>query len=280
MWSIRKLLGKNKASKHEEVVESFQNSFENDNAIDMAVDVVDLTIDKFVDSDAVNGVPVVGLLNASYKIYKNVQAYRLAKKIYLFLYHTNDIEAEKKRKFVEEYIESNQEDGIDALLTVIDQLDNQNKVAIMVRLLKAKIDNLINILEFNRIVACLQRIPFSDIPKLEDYLEDHYEPGVTEILNTAGVLYLSHEDFENNTNEYQLNYNGVLLLKYGLDKNVEIPKEFKIKRLSFVTEDEVDDKIQASQPRFEDETLVFPDGTKSGKNEDDGQFLYDLARGK
>ncbi len=275
---------KKKQPKQEEVVESFQNSFENDNAIDMAVDVADLAIDKFVDSDAVNGVPVVGILNASYKIYKNVQTYRLAKKVYLFLYHTNEITVEKKRKFVEEYIESNQEDGIDALLTVIDQLDNQNKVAILARLLKAKIDGFITIHEFNRLVTCLQRIPFSDITKMKDYVEDYYEPGVTEILNTAGVLYLSCEDFDNNTNGYKLNYNGVLLLKYGLGYGVEIPSEYKIKRPSFVgavdIDEIMDDKIKASQPRIEDKTLVFPDGTKFGKNEDDGQFLYDLARGK
>mgnify|MGYP007012515640 CR=1 FL=1 len=46
---------------------------------------------------------------------------------------------------------------------------------------------------------------------------DHnYEPGVTEVLYAAGVLYLSHEDFEEDTNKYKLNYNGAQLLKYGL----------------------------------------------------------------
>lgn len=253
MWFWKK-----KQPKDEEVARSFQNSFQNDNAIDMAVDVADLTIDKFVDSDVVNGVPVVGLLNASYKIYKNIQAYRLAKKVYLFLYHTNEIAVEKKRAFVEEYIESNQEDGIDALLAVIDQLDNQNKVTIMARLLKAKIDGSITISEFNRLVTCLQRIPYSDIVKLKDFVDDYYEPGLAEILNTAGVLYLSQEDYETNSNKYKLNYNGVLLLKYGLGINICIPSEYKIKRISFVKAEDIDEKIKASQPRIEGETLVFP----------------------
>ena len=142
----------------------------------------------------------------------------------------------------------------------------------------------ITIQEFNRLVACLQRIPFSDIVRLRDYIDDYYEPGVTEILYAAGVLYLSHEDFEKGWNEYRLNHNGVLLLKYGLGDDIEIPKDYKIKRLTFVAAEELDEvvdkKIEKARPRLEDETLVFPDGTKSGKNEDDGQFLYDLARGK
>lgn len=142
----------------------------------------------------------------------------------------------------------------------------------------------ITIPEFNRAVVALERIPYTDIHNLKDYVEDHYEPGVTEILYAAGVLYLSHEDFENNTNEYKLNQNGVVLLKYGLEGDVEFPSDYKVKRLSFIKTEEIDDimegKIEDTRPRFEDGTLIFPDGTKSGKNEDDGQFLFDLSRGK
>lgn len=259
MWSIKRLFGKRKKIEHYEIVESFQNSFENDNTIDFVIDAADLAFDKFVDSDVVNGVPVVRMLNGVYKIYKNVQAYRLAKKVYLFLYHTKEIDAEKKRKFVEEYIESNQEDGIDALLSVIDQLDNQNKVGIMTNLLKAKVDEVITIYEFNRLVACLQRIPYSDILKLKDYKDHHYEPGVTEVLYAAGVLYLSHEDFEEDTNKYKLNYNGAQLLKYGLEVDVVIPTDFKVKRKAVVKDSDIDEIkdniIEEAKPKWEGDIL-------------------------
>ena len=259
MWSIKRLFGKRKKIEHYEIVESFQNSFENDNTIDFVIDAADLAFDKFVDSDVVNGVPVVGMLNGVYKIYKNVQAYRLAKKVYLFLYHTKEIDAEKKRKFVEEYVESNQEDGIEALLSVIDQLDNQNKVGIMTNLLKAKVDEVITIYEFNRLVACLQRIPYSDILKLKDYKDHHYEPGVTEVLYAAGVLYLSHEDFEEDTNKYKLNYNGAQLLKYGLEVDVVIPTDFKVKRKAVVKDSDIDEIkdniIEEAKPKWEGDIL-------------------------
>lgn len=259
MWSIKRLFGKKKKIEHYEIVESFQNSFENDNTIDFVIDAADWAFDKFVNSDAVNGVPVVGMLNGVYKIYKNVQAYRLAKKVYLFLYHTKEIDAEKKRKFVEEYIESNQEDGIDALLSVIDQLDNQNKVGIMTNLLKAKVDEVITIYEFNRLVACLRRIPYSDILKLKDYVDHYYEPGVTEVLYAAGVLYLSHEDFEEDTNKYKLNYNGAQLLKYGLKVDVEIPADFRVRRNAVVVDRDIDvikeNIIEEAKPKWEGDIL-------------------------
>lgn len=259
MWSIKKLFRRKRRVDHYEIVESFQNSFESDNTIDFVVESADLAFDKFVDSDAVNGVPVLGMLNGVYKIYKNVQAYRLAKKVYRFLYHTHEIETEKKRKFVKEYIKSNQEDGIDALLSVIDQLDNQHKVDIMARLLKSKVEEEITIYEFNRLVACLQRIPYSDILKLQDYKDHYYEPGVTEVLYAAGVLYLSHEDFEKNTNEYKLNYNGAQLLKYGLNEAMEIPTDFKVQRMSVVIDSDIDEIknniIEEAKPKWESDIL-------------------------
>lgn len=259
MWSIKRFFGKRKKIEHYEIVESFQNSFENGNTIDFVVDTADLAYDKFVDSGAANGIPVIGMLNGVYKIYKNIQAYRLAKKVYLFLFHTKEIEAEKKRKFVKDYIESNQEDGIDALLSVIDQLDNQNKVIIMAHLLKAKVDEVITIYEFNRLIACLRRIPYSDIQKLKDYNHHHYEPGVTEVLYATGVLYLSHEDFEEDTNEYKLNYNGALLLKYGLKASVEIPADFKVKRKAVVIDSDIDEIketiMEEAKPKWENDIL-------------------------
>ncbi len=255
MWSNKRLFGKRKKTNHYEIVESFQNSFESDNTIDFVVGSADLAFDKFVDSDAVNGVPVVRMLNGVYKIYKNIQAYRLAKKVYRFLYHTREIETEKKRKFVKEYIESNQEDGIDVLLSVIDQLDNQHKVDIMARLLNAKVEEEITIFEFNRLVACLRRIPYSDILKLKDYKDHHYEPGVTEVLYAAGVLYLSHEDFEKDTNKYKLNYNGAQLLKYGLKVDMEIPADFRVRRNVVVVDRDIDEIkeniIEEAKPMWE-----------------------------
>ena len=230
MCCFKSLFRKQKDPNPQDLVESFKISFEKENTIDLAVDVSDLVFDKLIDPEVLNSIPVVRLLYGIYKIYKDVHSYRLAKKIYRFLYDIREIGVDEKRKFIEDYIESNQEDGVDALLSVIDQLDNQNKVSIMASMLKAKIEDKNTIVEFNRLVACLQHIPYTDILRLKDYTEDHFEPGVTEILYAAGVLFLSDENFEECTSSYKLNYNGYLLLKYGLKEDVQLPKDYKVKK--------------------------------------------------
>lgn len=45
-------------------------------------------------------------------------------------------------------------------------------------------------------------------------------------------------------------------------------------------QDMMQQEIKNNRPRLVDETLIFPDGAKSGKLEDDEAYLYDLARGK
>ena len=101
--------------------------------------------------------------------------------------------------------------------------------------------------------------------------------GVTDILYTAGLLFLSHEDFENNTNEYKLNHNGNQLLKYGLKKDVQIPTEYKVKRLSVVTDDDIDEimdeKIEEAKPKWEGKDGDVID-------EDFAQAERDRSRGK
>ena len=258
---MRSLKGK-RMSGNTDLNESFKVSFEYENLNGLVADVADLGIDQFINSDIVNSVPVIRLLNSIYNVYKNIQTYRLARKMYLFLYHTREIPVEKKQRFMKEFLESNKEEGVDALLSVIDKLDNLNKINIIANLLKAKVDERITIKEFNRLVACLGRIPYSDLTSIKDYEDDYYEPGVTEVLYTAGLLFLSSEDFENNTNLYKLNYNGAQLLKYGLGFDIDIPKDFRVKRLSFTPVEDVkgliDQKIDNIKPYEENGAIVFP----------------------
>ena len=78
---------------------------------------------------------------------------------------------------------------------------------------------------------------------------------------------------------------GEKLLLWGFGINLEMEREQGTNvALNYATNDDIDEifneKIKASRPQFRDGTLYFPDGTKSGEMEDDGQYLYDLARGK
>ena len=123
--------------------------------------------------------------------------------------------------FISEYTEKNKEDGCEVLLALLDRLDNTNKVNILTNLMKAKIKEEISIEDFIRLCAVLERIPFSDINELQKYKEDYYENGSTDILLSAGVLSNTVID-ANDTDKYRLNSLGVMLLKHGLQQDVDV----------------------------------------------------------
>lgn len=218
------------------IIKSFDNTFESGNLIDTLSQVgevgLDYTLELSNAAPILKDIPVLGLIVSGTKTVANIRSHVLANKVFKFFYEIKDVPIEKRREFSEEYCQANREDTAVALLSILDRLNNQNYVPIICRLMKAKIDGEITIAEFNRAVVALERIPYTDIPNLEDYVTDHYESGVTEILFAAGVLRLSHEDFENSTNEYQLNKTGFLLLKYGVGVDVIISTDNKIKRIS------------------------------------------------
>ena len=81
---------------------------------------------------------------------------------------------------------------------------------------------------------------------------------------------LTVEDYKQHTEWQEFDDNG----------NLKIDAGTYWEEYSEVLEKRMDEKIDASRPKFKDGTLYFPDGTKSGEDEDDGQFLYDVARGK
>ena len=142
-----------------------------------------------------------------------------AKKLLFFLQGTQEISIAEKVKFVVEFGEKNQDNGYAALLSIIDRLDNANKINIMVALMKARIYGHISIEDFIRTAFALERIPYPDISELEHYTEDYYKSGSSDILYSAGVVKTSA--IGDGPTKYRLNPIGCILMKYGLGQEVE-----------------------------------------------------------
>lgn len=205
----------------DEIVKSFDDTYNSEEAYEMVAQIGDVALDVIIDGGALDGVPVIGLLKGVYKTTKNFQFQRLIKKVHKFIFITQDITLEERNKFIQEYTEKNKEEGCEALLAVIDRLDNVNKVDILVNLMKAKIKGGINMADFIRLCAIIDRIPFSDFSELVKYVEDYYEEGSTDVLLSAGVLFNTIID-GNEGNKYRLNSLGKILLKYGLLRDVPV----------------------------------------------------------
>lgn len=225
------------------LVVEFNNTFESDDAASFVTDTADFAIGRLVDDETIASVPFVGKFYAVYKVTQDVKSYRLAQKVFRFVYQTKEIPRIERSKFIHEYAVSNCEDGAAALLSVIDRLDNQNKVDVIANLMKARVEEKISISEFNRLISCLDRIPFTDIQSLKEYVIDRYIPGETEILNTCGLLFTSVQDFDESRDLYRLNHNGVLLLKYGIGMDIDIPTSYVVQRPTFATEKDLENMV-------------------------------------
>lgn len=152
-----------------------------------------------------------------------------AKKLLFFLQGTQEISIAEKVKFVVEFGEKNQDNGYAALLSIIDRLDNANKINIMVALMKARIYGHISIEDFIRTAFALERIPYPDISELEHYTEDYYKSGSSDILYSAGVVKTSA--IGDGPTKYRLNPIGCILMKYGLGQEVENADEEEVRLL-------------------------------------------------
>ena len=203
------------------LVESFENSLLSNDKKDLIATVGDTSIDAVVSNGALDGIPILGILNGIYKVGKNVQTLRLCKKVAKFLYDTNSISQSDKERFIKEYTEINKEKGAELLLNVIDKIDNINKIECLANMMKAKVNGEISIENFVRLCLVIEKLPYVDFCNLEKYKQDYSEVGTDDILLSAGVIYNSIID-ANDGDKYKLNYIGKLLLRYGMGKDTDV----------------------------------------------------------
>lgn len=203
------------------IIDSFETTFEMDNVKDLMLSLGDGTIDVLTNNDAIDSFPILGTLHGFYKIGKNFNTARLMKKTWTFLWNTQDLTQEEKRKFINDFTEANQERGAEVLLDIINRIENVNKITVLCNLIKSRIAESITIEELVRLVFILERVPISDLTKLHDYKENHYVSGESELLYASGLVYESVMNLEEGS-LYALTLNGRLLLKFGLGIDVEL----------------------------------------------------------
>ncbi len=203
-----------------EIVTDFALSVRQSNqAEDIFGDTTDDVIGSLLKHDVFDKVPILGYFVKGHQIVEDIRTQRFCKKIYLFLYHTKDYDRQKLDEFFKEYSNANQENGYDLMLSVLERIDNINKVTVMANLLHAKLDDQISIDDFVRLTASLDRVPYVDLMKLPEYESNRSISKDTYMLSSSGLVYEFVIDAGGDS-KYRLNENGVLFVRYGLKQRV------------------------------------------------------------
>lgn len=226
--------------KDENLVESFEDSLLNDDNKNLLATVGDAGLDAIITGGALDGVPILGILNGIFKVTKNFQMRRLYKKVVLFLYGLSDFSQRDKEKFLHEYTEANQEKGAEVLLAVIDKIDNANKITTLCNLMRAKINGEISIDNFVRLCQVIERLPYVDFKNLVKYKVDYSELGTDDVLYSSGVIYNSVID-ANGGDKYKLNYMGKLLLRFGLKIETDLETPTSVSMPNVITAEAISD---------------------------------------
>lgn len=203
------------------MVDSFELSFEKEPPKDLMLTLGDGAIDILTNNDAIDCFPVLKILHGIYKVGVNINTARLMKKTWTFLWNTQELTQEQKRKFIRVFSKANQERGAEVLLDIINRIENVNKIAVLCNLIKSRIAEYITIEELVRLVFILERVPISDLTKMHDYKENHYVPGESELLYSSGLVYEAVMDVKKGS-QYALTLNGRQMLKFGLGIDVEL----------------------------------------------------------
>ena len=207
------------------LIADFRQTVENGRkASDVLGDGTDEALHSLFERGVFDEVPVIGWFVKACNVASDFQAYRFCKKIYKFVFLTQNYDREELNKFWHEYSSANQENGYELMLSVLNKIDNINKIDVMTNLLRAKLDGNLSIDNFIRLTASLQIVPYVDLKRLPDYLESIGTRHDTYMLLAAGLLYNSEIGIDGVGKEdgshYQLNDNGLLFVKYGLGIDV------------------------------------------------------------
>lgn len=196
------------------------------------------SIEKFLNGvvDDMDDIPIIGTIAKLGKWMINGSNYLFMRKACVFLFEIKDISAKERYEFIGEIEVREKDNAGDVFMSLLDRLDNINKVTIVANLFKARVMKDISTDDFIRLTSVLERIPLVDLSNLELYNKPYYKAGSTEVLNASGAIRLHTIDAGdaegNGEDKYILTELGAKILRYGLlsadisdiqQSNIQVP---------------------------------------------------------
>lgn len=189
------------------------------------VDLKNISKDALI--GAINCLPIVGGVIASYlQIAKNNRETYLEldfyRKLLALIYEIQDLQPKDIKCFMDD-VEKNANDFSGNVITnLVNRTDNINKARVLANLIKSRVKGDISIHDFFRLSSVLERIPYVDLNRLDQYKKPYYDDsGDTELLYATGALKLNTVDADNE-NLYILSELGRKLLVFGMHHFLDV----------------------------------------------------------
>lgn len=189
------------------------------------LDLKKISIDGVI--GAMNAIPSVGgvvsswlqLTKDSRQTYLELDFYR---KLLALIYEIQDLQPKDIKCFMDD-VEKNANDFSGNVITnLVNRTDNINKARVLANLIKSRVKGDISIHDFFRLSSVLERIPYVDLNRLEQYKKPYYDDsGDTELLYATGALKLDTIDADNE-NLYILSELGRKLLVFGMHHFLDV----------------------------------------------------------
>jgi len=134
-------------------------------------DLGELALDNIIRNDAINQIPLIGLLKSLYKISTSISDYFFIQSLLKFLNELANL-SKKEKENMKSKIEN--EDGYEnkigeKLLGIINKIDDSEKPAIIAKIFKSFINGFINRNEFFKFSQVVNKSYLPDLMKLTDF---------------------------------------------------------------------------------------------------------------
>jgi hypothetical protein len=153
-----------------EINDSIISTIGDNGAKDILSEMGEITIDKIINNDAIDQIPIISILRSTYKIANSVSDYFFIQKLLKFLNsigQISDAEKETLKNKIHDDPKYRDKVGIH-LLEIINKIDDTDKPTIIAKLFRAFLDGKIDLQRFFKYSQIVNRSFLPDLEKLKE----------------------------------------------------------------------------------------------------------------
>ena len=199
--------------------------------------IADVVIDSAIESGALDGVPIIGMLVGGIKAGRDIRTNLFVRKVYLFLKELSSLPADKRRHFAEQFDTDKERHKFgETVLLLLERAEDMKKPQLIARIMSAHVLGELDLRQAMRLCSIIDRCYTGDLEHLRGFRngpQGAMTP-IAESLFSAGLL--SNGGLDGGSADgndggviYCINEFGHMLLKHGLGEvNAEPPSPISV----------------------------------------------------